>query len=375
MSKLNTLIYNIITKLNTIPTSLNQLKDDSTHRLVTDTEKNNWNSKNSFSGSYKDLKNKPTISKQGYTSGATWYFPLGKMVIDNSGNYGNFTFTGRLGGWTNDNSATFSIMLMNRANYSGDVITSTVSASGKVEQALNLCDIVVAKNSDNSHTVYLQCVNYFLFDFAYTEFQHSVIYDSSYQTTAPSDIIWKLSTAPKTILYADGSFQATGGIVGMPTKVSQLTNDSGYLTSIPSEYVTESELNAKNYATKSQIPTIPSTYPASSITGLAKVATSGSYNDLSNKPTILAQANKGYNGAITTGSDGVAEMGKYIDFHENKDSTKDYDTRFVCTGQYGNTVNLPSVAGTLVVGDKGYKIVVSSTAPTVDDKNVITLVV
>lgn len=32
----------------------------------------------------------------------------------------------------------------------------------------------------------------------------------------------------------------------------------------------------------------PSTHPASMITGLAKVATSGSYNDLSNKPTIPA---------------------------------------------------------------------------------------
>ena len=41
-------------------------------------------------------------------------------------------------------------------------------------------------------------------------------------------------------------------------------------------------------------PTIPSAYthptshPASMITGLATVATSGSYNDLSNKPTIPA---------------------------------------------------------------------------------------
>lgn len=35
----------------------------------------------------------------------------------------------------------------------------------------------------------------------------------------------------------------------MPTKVSQLTNDSGYLTSIPSEYITESELSSKGYLT------------------------------------------------------------------------------------------------------------------------------
>ena len=36
----------------------------------------------------------------------------------------------------------------------------------------------------------------------------------------------------------------------IPTKTSQLTNDSGYLTSIPSDYVTESELNAKGLATE-----------------------------------------------------------------------------------------------------------------------------
>ena len=53
----------------------------------------------------------------------------------------------------------------------------------------------------------------------------------------------------------------------IPTKVSQLSNDAGYLTSIPNEYVTETELNAKGYLTehqdlssyakKTDIPTIP----------------------------------------------------------------------------------------------------------------------
>lgn len=45
------------------------------------------------------------------------------------------------------------------------------------------------------------------------------------------------------------------GNVTVPTKVSELTNDSGYLTAVPSEYVTESELSAKGYVTTSQIPT------------------------------------------------------------------------------------------------------------------------
>lgn len=38
----------------------------------------------------------------------------------------------------------------------------------------------------------------------------------------------------------------------VPTKTSELTNDSKFLTSIPSEYVTESELNAKGYLTQHQ---------------------------------------------------------------------------------------------------------------------------
>lgn len=39
----------------------------------------------------------------------------------------------------------------------------------------------------------------------------------------------------------------------IPTKSSQLTNDSGYLTSIPEEYVTETELSAKGYATETYV--------------------------------------------------------------------------------------------------------------------------
>lgn len=40
----------------------NMITDDSTHRFVTDTEKNAWSSKSDFSGEYKDLTNKPTVS-------------------------------------------------------------------------------------------------------------------------------------------------------------------------------------------------------------------------------------------------------------------------------------------------------------------------
>ena len=39
----------------------------------------------------------------------------------------------------------------------------------------------------------------------------------------------------------------------IPTRTSELTNDSGFITAIPSEYVTDSELNAKSYATTNYV--------------------------------------------------------------------------------------------------------------------------
>lgn len=52
-----------------------------------------------------------------------------------------------------------------------------------------------------------------------------------------------LATASKTIVGAINELSQEIDNIAVPTKTSQLTNDSGYLTSVPSEYVTESELN------------------------------------------------------------------------------------------------------------------------------------
>ena len=67
----------------------------------------------------------------------------------------------------------------------------------------------------------------------------------------------------------------------VPTKTSQLTNDSGFINSIPSEYITETELDAKGYLTEH----IDISEKAN-ISDLSTVATSGDYSDLINKPTI-----------------------------------------------------------------------------------------
>lgn len=92
-------------------------------------------------------------------------------------------------------------------------------------------------------------------------------------------------------------------------------NGKGYLTAVPAEYVTETELNGKGYITSAaltgyaqsaDIPTATSdltndsgfiTNTVNNLTnytptsGLSAVATSGSYNDLTNKPTIITSYN------------------------------------------------------------------------------------
>lgn len=97
----------------------------------------------------------------------------------------------------------------------------------------------------------------------------------------------------------------------IPTKVSQLTNDKGYLTSIPSEYVTETELSAKGYLTDHQDISMKADktelHSHSNKTVLDEITSTkvtewnnksnfdGNYNSLTNKPTIpTVDVNKSY---------------------------------------------------------------------------------
>ena len=96
-------------------------------------------------------------------------------------------------------------------------------------------------------------------------------------------------------LTNDSGFITEEDIPAIPTKTSQLANDSGFLTEVPSEYVTETELNNKGYLTSytETDPTVPAwakektkpTYTYNEITEKPTLF-SGSYNDLSDKPNI-----------------------------------------------------------------------------------------
>ena len=79
----------------------------------------------------------------------------------------------------------------------------------------------------------------------------------------------------------------------MPTNTSELVNDSGFLTSVPNEYITETELSAKGYLVSSDI------VGKANISDLSSVATTGDYNDLLNKPNVT-NGKDGENGATFT---------------------------------------------------------------------------
>jgi hypothetical protein len=53
--------------------------------------------------------------------------------------------------------------------------------------------------------------------------------------------------------HSHSEYVEKNNLPSIPTKVSQLTNDAGYITEIPAEYITETELLAKNYANKDYV--------------------------------------------------------------------------------------------------------------------------
>ena len=66
------------------------------------------------------------------------------------------------------------------------------------------------------------------------------------------DISGKADKSELSSVATSGSYDDLINKPIIPSKTSELTNDSGYLNSIPEEYVTETELDSKGYLTEHQ---------------------------------------------------------------------------------------------------------------------------
>ena len=75
---------------------------------------------------------------------------------------------------------------------------------------------------------------------------------SQYATTEQVEATYETKTDASAKLTEAKEYTNTQLANQIPTKISELTNDAGYLNTIPDEYVTDTELNAKGYLTEHQ---------------------------------------------------------------------------------------------------------------------------
>ena len=148
---------------------------------------------------------------------------------------------------------------------------------------------------------------------------------------------------------------------GNLTKLSQLTNDKNFVTgSVSGQTIT---INGVSTTWQNTWRGITDSYSGTSTgTSLSQKGANSLYNALhngyassaGNADTVDGYHANGNNFAPyghipTIGIDGVMEVGKYIDFHNDNNGKYDFSTRLQTTGNYANSVNLPSVDGTLAL--------------------------
>lgn len=148
---------------------------------------------------------------------------------------------------------------------------------------------------------------------------------------------------------------------GNLTKLSQLTNDKNFVTgSVSGQTIT---INGVSTTWQNTWRGITDSYSGTSTgTSLSQKGANSLYNALhngyassaGNADTLDGYHANGSNVAPyghipTIESDGVMEVGKYIDFHNDNSGKHDFSTRLQTTGNYGNSVNLPLVGGTLAL--------------------------
>ena len=76
----------------------------------------------------------------------------------------------------------------------------------------------------------------------------------------------------------------------------------------------------------------------------------GSANkSIATKIAIFPEAGSWFKGFAKVNTDGVMEVGKYIDFHNTNNSTDDYNTRIACNNTGTNTLTLPTASGTIAL--------------------------
>lgn len=143
------------------------------------------------------------------------------------------------------------------------IVWNTTLATGNVLEGLDVDEDIVQQNDDVIEQILLKLeqieasggtgdINNAKVTF--TEAEERTNIESQETLATMFGKIKKWFTDLKTVAFT-GSYTDLSNNPDIPTKTSELSNDSGFLTSVPSEYVTDTELDGKGYALASNIPT------------------------------------------------------------------------------------------------------------------------
>lgn len=164
--------------------------------------------------------------------------------------------------------------------------------------------------------------------------------------------------------YSSGSYNGSAAkSISIPNNTNQLANGAGFITSSAS--ISGNAATATNadkldgVHANGLLTALSNSDKGISITvgGTTKSVANISVNYASsagNADTVDGYHANGSNVAPyghipTIESNGVMEVGKYIDFHNDNSGKYDFSTRLQTTGNYGNSVYLPSHNGTLAL--------------------------
>ena len=287
--------------------------------------------------------------------------------------------------------ATLSAVIDGKAGIQGVSVNGTELTPDSNKVGLSVPNILQTTGSSTTDTMSQNSITVSLGGKANTSDLSSVATSGSYndlsnkpniptktsQLTNDSDFVVSsnLATVASSGSYTDLSNKPT-----IPTKTSELTNDSNFVPSSNLATVATSG----SYNDLSNTPTIPtktsdltndSNFVSSS--NLATVATSGSYSDLSNKPTIPTKTSDLTNDSNFVSSSSlatVATSGSYTDLSNTPTipTVSDYSASLLSSGWNGSSApytQTVSVQGILATDTPIVDVVLDSTTSTAISQN------
>ena len=269
---------------------------------ITSSKVNEWNNKSTFDGNYNNLTNKPTIP----TNVSDLTNDSGYLTThqDISGKADKSTLTAH----TNDTTSHITATERNTWNAKSNLALGTTSTT--------------AYRGDYGNTAY-----------THSQTTHAPSNAQKNSDITKAEIEAKLtgnitSHTHSQYLTSHQDLSDYAFKTEIPNKTSQLINDNNFLTSIPSEYITETELNGKGFLTQHQslgnYYTKTETYSKSEVDTKTSELSSEIINETNARQQAISSLNERLGQQTVFVAEGLTQKEAEAWLEENGDTTKLY---------------------------------------------------